>query len=911
MERLGWYGKLLLIGMVIACASQQAAATIRVRAVAGQPFGVGEVTFSLEDEDVRMWQCRSIRIVEPTGRLIYPVLEFPGLLQRMASRLEGDEHGAPARATFAFLFAGNQPLTFEIQGAEKRSVTVTPELNRPLKHARLARLWWKHIWGPLNERVDELGRPRPVENYLAGMGIWRMGINRHPAVRPFRLPSSSGLSMGMVKSRPDMARAVAFDHCSRGIAELPVPEAMQWTIPYAKDPEVDVKVEEIASRVPRDCFYVRFGKYSNMLWTTRLLEAKGEELLRLVTLNGFRNDANARIQSQLAIKELPMADLIGDRLISDVALIGKDMFLSDGAALGVIIRSRGKVLDQGLVAQRQEVLDKFQDAGATEEILTIAGEKVSLISTPDNRIRTFHLQDGEFHLITNCRQIVQDFVATREGNSLANLPNFRKLRELMPFEKSDTVSVYLSAEYREAVAQPARLIELMRRVRSREELTLLEVARRTVVVEQKAAVAGGLDTLLIDPDQDLVPQLQGLELLPPQFGQRSDGTTPVWEGTRFVDSHRGAIGSFLPIPDMEVTSVTEKELAAYQDFVRRHTGKSACLDPLSIRIRRRKGRTDDELEIDMRVYPIHPKSARLAGGVLGNPKFERNVVDEKALVNIQCITDGAWGGVASDARLSLTLFNGEPLPVKNPMKLLDYLDMAKHAPAYLTVQPGTHVFNQAWWRPATAVGDSQYWYGPFDLIGRRYPSHAAIAWDRQLISDLPEALAMEPTERPGQVWVHVGDLRGSTLELLVKSEAAKRAMRGSVQNVQRFHRWANLLGVDPADGSELVATLVGMEPVCPLDGSYEHQQDSCGGTWQSTAWSDQSLIADDLEGYDPALMKWWHGLDMAASLDESGLHMRTVVKVAFDMDDKSSIPKLPFFGGSMKKKKEKRKATDQ
>jgi len=90
----------------------------------------------------------------------------------------------------------------------------------------------------------------------------------------------------------------------------------------------DVKIEDIAYRAPGDCFYLRFAKFTNMLWSLRLLESNGEELQRLITTRGFRVDASKKLKTQLAIQDLPFADLIGDSLIDDVALVGRDLFLT-------------------------------------------------------------------------------------------------------------------------------------------------------------------------------------------------------------------------------------------------------------------------------------------------------------------------------------------------------------------------------------------------------------------------------------------------------------------------------------------------------------------------------------------------------------------------------------------------------
>ena len=174
----------------------------------------------------------------------------------------------------------------------------------------------------------------------------------------------------------------------------------------------DVDIEEIAYRVPENCFYLRFARFTNMLWVLRMLESHGEELQRLATTRGFRVDAGEKIKSQLAIAELPFADLIGDRLIDDVALIGRDLFLADGAAVGVVLRVKNPLFTSGLKGVRRKAVEAFEKAGARETTVAIEGQNVSLIATPDNQLRSFHVVDGNWQLLTNSSSMAASFLRT-------------------------------------------------------------------------------------------------------------------------------------------------------------------------------------------------------------------------------------------------------------------------------------------------------------------------------------------------------------------------------------------------------------------------------------------------------------------------------------------------------------------
>jgi len=191
-------------------ASTAKAEDVRAKAIAGEPFGIGEVSFPIDDGCEQCWHCRAMQLEEANGRILYPILEHGGILQRLASRLSGDGPVAPPRASISFLFVGSEPLNLTLRGSQTHSLTVIPEPNVPRKHARMSRAWWKRIWGPVGDRMNDGSRPRPVENYVAGMGLHRLGINRNPARHATSAGTIEEMVIGTARMRADMARAVSF-----------------------------------------------------------------------------------------------------------------------------------------------------------------------------------------------------------------------------------------------------------------------------------------------------------------------------------------------------------------------------------------------------------------------------------------------------------------------------------------------------------------------------------------------------------------------------------------------------------------------------------------------------------------------------------------------------------------------------
>ena len=96
-------------------------------------------------------------------------------------------------------------------------------------------------------------------------------------------------------------------------------------------------VEPIARRVPEECFYLRTGSFENFLWLRHRTEEWGGELRRnLLSEQAVDYGLNQRLQKQLGLQETTLGDVVGPTVISDVAMVGDDTFMREGAALGIL-----------------------------------------------------------------------------------------------------------------------------------------------------------------------------------------------------------------------------------------------------------------------------------------------------------------------------------------------------------------------------------------------------------------------------------------------------------------------------------------------------------------------------------------------------------------------------------------------
>ena len=341
--------------------------------------------------------------------------------------------------------------------------------------------------------------------------------------------------------------------------ELPSQQPLE---PAAEIPPADKPpaIEAIALRVPEECFYLRSGSFENFLWLRHRMEALGGDARNLISEQAVDFGLNERLQRQLGLQETTLGDVVGPTVISDVALVGNDMFLREGAALGVLFEARNStLLGLGLGRQRSDLLKA--EKGAKEETVKLAGKSVSLISTPDNRVRSFYAVDGDYHFVSTSRALTERFLETGQKEpkrpigttSLGASAEFRYARTILPLERGDTAFVYLSRAFFHNLMSPHYQVEMVRRLRSATEMELALLARLLARGEGRPA--------------ETLEQMRAADVLPAGFGRRIDGSYLELTAAGPVDSLRGARGTFVPIPDMPVERITQSEARQYQDFL--------------------------------------------------------------------------------------------------------------------------------------------------------------------------------------------------------------------------------------------------------------------------------------------------------------------------------------------------------
>lgn len=901
-----YFFRWMSLGIVLSLATlnaPSALARIDVEAVPGRPFGVARVTLAKGDLRGSIDE-NAVQISERDGRLFYPSFTYGRFGARIGEAI-GIGDGSPGNMTIMFLFVGDEPLRITIHAPDAVRFEITPRVRGPRDHERLLTRYWKDYHTAIREQREQGDFPPWVQTYLSAMLSRRLRLesplltadqNADEGVQVLELVAGSerirdAALRDTVLGRVDFAAP----------ADVPLPDPIAW--PELQPPADDsVEIEPIATRVPREFGYVRFGRFANFLWFNKLLEEYGGDLGRLVTTRGFQQAMSNRLETQLQMKTDALAELLGETVIADVALVGRDFFMQEGPAMGVLFQARNtQLLGNDFTNKRKAALAREKDAGATQETVKIAGRDVSFLSTGDNRIRSFYAVDGDFHLITTSRAMVQRFLETgKDKSSLADLPEFRHARMQMPLSREDTVFAYFSSQFLQGLVSPQYQVELRRRMQSVTDMEVLQLAR--LAARGENAPAGTIDDLIAGG------------FLPAGFGRRPDGSGIVAVDQGSLDSLRGARGTFAPIPDIEIAGITADEArrsVLQAQYYARHWKQ---MDPLMVGIRRYK-KNDAGLErivVDAHISPFEETKYGWLTSMLGPTTTTRISAAEDDVITVQAFLSG--GGLfdlsAPPHHMFLGVQDHVPLEALKPTSLLKTLQLLKATPGYLGAWPKTGFLDRL---PLGLGGGEPDAFGYSKLLlglwrRQSLDGFSVLSFDPGVLAKVTPQLAVEEVDDEAQVRIHVGDLARTKVSGLVSTLYYEQARKTSQGNARFMQSLVQQLHVPIEDAYGTAENLLDAKLVCTLGGEYRIARGRGGGEyWVSTA-APSSLNYRLPDDYVAPLLVWFRGLDAGVVKTPE----RLVTHIEFDMqrkkgeEPKFELPQVPLFNlfGGPKKPKE-------
>ena len=866
---------------------------IRARAYSGEPFGVARVDFRT-GYDPLVLQTGAIRVEQELGRVMYPA--YSDTLTRL---LKTDPELARAGIqTVWFLFQGNEPFEISLSGASEERVLIEPN-DRPVLARAAFSQWWRQFNLQMQSQARQADYPPLVETYLPEMLAKRVGRSI-PLMAQGKQADKGELTETLdlifdvesvrTKTIRELMRAPGVSGTDSATIQLP--NALEWpAIRPLVDDQVDV--EAIASRVPEECFYVRFGNWDNQLWLTHLLEEYGNDLSQMVALRGYAPLSADKMMDQLVLESGGLGELFGGRLVSDMAIIGRDFYIEDGPAIGVLFETKLGLFETNMRSQRRKFARQNKEDGVTLEEIEIAGQQVTLLSSEDNRVRSFYAINENYHLVTTSRAIVERFFAAAEGDrSLAQHPEFRAARVLLPVEREDTIFIYLSRPFFDQFLTPQFQIELSRRIRSLTNVQLLQMALW-------AAQAEGFAIASID---DLI--IQGF--LPNNFGSQPDGSTITQQGDWWIDSARGRRGYFVPIADVNVDRISPSEadwLNQRRDYFRDQLGQ---FDPILAGIKRFDlGEGVERVVIDARVAPFGGNAMKTLLGMSGEqlPLDHEIATSPHDLISLQLSMNSPFSFLGGGAGEHTHWFGGiqndvPPATNLEPQGFLEKLKFFKSIPGYVGTFPAAGVMDlfPALGGEPDAAG---YTYSTFLQLWRlQWGEFSVISFDRDRLESLKPHLDIVPSEAPADFRLRVGDIADSNLRGWINLLYYQRGWETSIANVKFLNLLQQQFGLSDEELLSAANELLGVRLRCSLGGEYVLTENSRGrNLWTSTNWPQfrQPNIPD---GFEAPPMQWFRGMNLDGYVEQGQIVVHGWLDIQRTEEEKGSLlPSFDLFKG--------------
>ncbi|MCC9656119.1 hypothetical protein [Rhodopirellula halodulae] len=896
---------------------------VRVQAVAGTPYGVAVIEMPLTNPVVGPGPGpltidgeaapASTRILYPvsndvrvtTGR---PPSEQPvprigrgrllnrmgNLIRELASGDEATEQTVGRRVMF--LFTGDQPFSVPVRDhlGTLTMVDVRP-VSDPALAASMQTAWWEETTAVAKAQIDATDTPPWIPTYMIAMLSGRLNLplpawfgrgkeseTKDPLLNTLEwIGGAAGVANEVFASAAagGSLQGTLDDPSPTQVAALPLPQAPAWQVPMTPALEEPPAMETIASFVPPECFYLRYGSFENYLWFRDLTQEYGGDISRMITLSGVSNESAQRLEEQLGVQTNAMSRLLGPSVIEDQALIGRDMYLDDGASIGVLFHSKNLFLLRSSLNNDRSKLANSDDS-LTLKTIDLPHGTATVMRSSDNRVRSFMVEADPCILVTNSQTVADRFLEVAQtGQSLAATNDFQLARSYMPLERNDTIFAYFSAEMLQGLLDPAYLIELRRRMQAEADIALVRLAR---MAAQSHATQ----------DRPAVREIDALienGFLPENFGDRADGTGVVAFANQLVDTRRGARGTFLPIADNPVERVTASEARWYGQIASAYDDQFSSLDPIVIGIQRESfpidpngpsnGERRERLTIHAEIAPWQPENYGSWAKQLGPPTQVAMEFAPDDVVALQAHV--ASETLGPPTHLFAAIKDSTPPEPESIDGLLSKYRALKTLPGYLGAWPQPGALD----RLPLGLGRGQpVGPGMTRLIGGLYRytggGFSVLSFQPEVLDTSLPHLSANEVDDPAQVRGRIDNLNGTQLEGWVNQQLYERAAAASRAGADFLNSLMSQLGVPVDDVIDEAELVLGGRPQCPLGGEY--QFDPNRRRFISTAWSSDQLGPSPYapNGYQTPLLTWFRGAEFRLTQYTNRLIADATIEIA-------------------------------
>ncbi|MCA9191670.1 MAG: hypothetical protein KDB03_07910 [Planctomycetales bacterium] len=827
------------------------------QAISSEPFGI--VTFELPIP-VGIQTTPRVIIAEADGRVFYPTLSVRskevveqqplpplavgrpgGLIDRLRNVIRGEPktRQIPVALTVRALFTGQTPLRIQISGDIGQQVFISPvtgdepALDQQFQSA--IQQWWIDFSNEAGQVVERGDVPTLVHQYLHSMLSRRLdlpylALNSEPTAPSSQPLQTLALLAAIEPLREQILATALQDTSGEMVGDRPLPMEPNWAPTPSIAQPLPTETESIAAHVPPECFYLRFGSFSNYVWFQEISQRFGGDLAQAVLLRGFNHEAAERIERMLGTKLTAVAKMFGDKIITDMALVGTDLYMKEGASVGVLFEAANvAILKQSMETDRSALLKKYP--GAQLQQLNIEGESATLLSTPDNRLRSFLVIHDKFVFVTTSEHLAQRFIQVASGDrSLADLPHFQATRGWMPQSNGYTVFGYFSPEFFYHLVSPKYQIELQRRLKAIAHLEIAEVA----------ALAARAEGHKVDD----LKSLASFGFLPEGFDKRPDGARVLNLDGEWIDSLRGARGSFLPIEDVEIDGVTSVEAQQYGRIAAFYQQQWKNMDPMVVGVRRYRspaGPTREQVAVEGYIAPFVEEKYGWIGRQLAppTPLEIRLPADDAASLQLHIRDDALIiGSGTTDYHLFAGVKDMMPPEPEEIQGLIKTLQALRATPGYIGAWPKPGLIE----RLPLGLGLARPDYAGYTrLIGGLWrwqnAGFSLLSFDRSIIENAIPQIAPVESSDPAQARLRVADLTNSTLSNWINIQWYRRGLRASRGNALLLDSFHQYLKVPSAECLAIAEGILDVKLQCPVGGEYELVRAPFGEDWWiSSAW---------------------------------------------------------------------------
>jgi hypothetical protein len=885
--------------LIVVISSTLAPATravdVYVSAAAGQPYGVVSIEIPV-DPPVVGRVLPPITATNPDGRVLYPIADDmrtkvlpvsespvpqPGrgrLLGRVGNLIReltagnGEDLEQTVARRVMFLVHGDQPVRVSLgdAGGEIGQYEIAADGDAALQNELLGQ-WWSSYTAAARRQIDAAKYPPLVQTYLVGMLSGRLGLplpdwylgsseNNDELLGTLQLIGGASKTSQSIFS---LAAAGGSASTLDTTAVLPAPP--NWSPSFASPDLNNIAVEPIATRVPAECFYVRYGSFENYLWFRDLSQQFGGDISRMISVRGTNDNTTARIEDQLNLKTTELTRMLGSTVIDDQAIIGRDAFMTEGATVGVLFKTKNAFLMRTSLSSDRSKLAS-SDPAVTLKDVKVADRPISLLSTADNRIRSFLVEDDGYILVTNSKTLVERFLEVgQSGESLATSSAFRLSRQLMPVDRNDSIFAYFSPEMLQGLVAPKYLIELRRRLFAKSDIALVHLARLAAAAEGRAIT--GID------------ELASAGFLPTGFGQRVDGSGVISVGDQIVDTLRGARGTFLPIADVEIESVTAEEAAWYRRIAQGYSDRFPEMDPIMVGVGRSKVDPQTGIERINLHAEIAPWQAEKYGWVAQQLGPPTQVALEFAPDDIAALqAHVASPQLGPPTHLFAAIKDSVPPEPEDFDGILNIYRSLRQIPGYLGAWPQPGALD----RLPLGLGRGQpVGPGMSRLIGGLYRytggGFSILSFQPDVMqASLPFLSAVDVADH-AQVRMQIGNLNGSQIENWVNGQLYDLSSEGSGAGANFLGQLSRQLSVDPSQVGSASEKILGAEVQCTLGGEYQYDPEVA--RWSSTAWQGDVLPTIAPPGYMTPALEWFRGTNATVTQFDDRLIADAVIDI--------------------------------